>query len=128
MPGLVDNVERHRTGVRIQEIENFTHFSFDLFGALAFDDGVIAVEQELPEMINLVTFPVIDAGLQIVHGPNSFFSVYRFVCTFQNCFGSFLAIEQILPTCLIEAALVMKLLYRISGRSRPGSQKEAYLQ
>ena len=128
MPGVVDKVEGHRTGVRIHIIENFTHFSFDFFASFAFDDGESAVEQELSKMINFVHFPVIDAGLQIVHRSYSFFSVYRFVCTFQNCFGSFLAIEQVLPTYLIEAALVMKLLCKISGTSKPQSSIEkAYL-
>lgn len=128
MPGFVDNVVHHRTGVRIHGIENFTHFSFDLFGSFAFDYGIIAVQYELSEMIDPVIFPVIDAGLQIVDGPNSFLSVYRFVCPFQDCFGSFFAIDQILPTCLIEAAFVMKLLFRISGTSSLCSQWKAHLQ
>lgn len=61
-----------------------TNLTLDLSSAFSFQDGIISVQQKLSEMVDLVTFPVINPALKFCHGGNAVFFVEGIISTMKD--------------------------------------------
>ena len=90
----------------------FTHFSLRVlgFGRVALQDGIVAVQQELPEHFNSVALPVLDPAFEFFHGAVSFFHVNGFVGALKYRGSSFNTLVNILLPLFVKVAFLAQFL------------------
>ena len=80
---------------------NRTNLSFNFFGTICFEDGVITIEYEFAEVFNLMMLPIFDTSVQFLEGRVPRLPVDCLVCSRKNrrcCFTPFIKIFDLLGT------------------------------
>ena len=106
MRGMRKKGKNHCSGKGFQGIEDNTNLALHHFGALSFQDRIIAEVKEFAEMINLVALPIFDSTLQLVNSRSMVFLLdslvrsdhYRSGCCF-TLFEVLLFLEVVAAFC-----------------------------
>lgn len=113
MQGMHEKGKSHCSGNGIQGIEDNTNLALHHFGALSFQDRIIAEVKEFTEMINLVAFPVFDSTLQLVNGSSMVFLLDGLVRSDHNRSGCCFTFFEVLLFLKVVAAFCAQYLCRL---------------
>jgi xylose isomerase len=95
---------------RIEGIEHNAYLAFHFLDTLAFQNGVATEHQELAEVVDLVSFPVLDTGLKFVNGGKAIFSANGFFGAVHHRLGRCVPFHEVLMKFIFISSMLHKFL------------------